>query len=140
MIPEMLIELDGLGLIKEDDTKTKKGFKVDKKKGEKKEEAEEKEEENADEPPGDGRKAKCIFIEKYPIPLMVVKSDGGYNYDTTDLAAIKHRLLNIKADRLIYVTDLGQREHFEMVFAAARKAGWLKDQKPQHMGFGVVLG
>ena len=69
------------------------------------------------------RKAKCIFIEKYPIPLIVVKSDGGFNYDTTDLAAIQHRLLTLKADRIVYVTDLGQREHFEMVFAVARKTG-----------------
>lgn len=60
----------------------------------------------------DGRKAKCIFIEKYPVPLMVVKSDGGYNYDTTDMAAIKYRLQTLKAQRIVIVTDLGQREHF----------------------------
>lgn len=57
----------------------------------------------------EGRKAKCIFIEKYPAPLIVVKTDGGYNYDTTDLACIKYRLLTLKADRIIYVTDSGQR-------------------------------
>lgn len=93
-----------------------------------------------EEEAGDERKAKCIFIEKYPIPLIVVKSDGGFNYDTTDLACIKHRLLNLKADRLVYVTDLGQREHFEMIFAAAKKTGWLQKQRVDHMGFGVVLG
>lgn len=71
---------------------------------------------------------------------MVVKSDGGYNYDTTDMAAIKYRLLTLKASRVVVITDLGQREHFEMIYAAARKAGWLKDQTVQHMGFGVVLG
>jgi arginyl-tRNA synthetase len=60
----------------------------------------------------DGKTAKCIFIEKYKFPLIVVKADGGYNYDTTDLAAIQHRLITLKADRIIYVTDLGQREHF----------------------------
>lgn len=44
--------------------------------------------------------------------MIVVKSDGGYNYDTTDLACIKHRLTTLKADRVVYITDAGQREHF----------------------------
>lgn len=128
----MLKELDALGLIVEDDTKTKKGAKVEK--------AVVEAEKPAEVEAGDGRKAKCIFIEKYPIPLMVVKSDGGYNYDTTDLACIKYRLQTLKADRIVYITDLGQREHFEMVIAAAKKAGWLTNQRAEHMGFGVVLG
>jgi arginyl-tRNA synthetase len=94
-----------------------------------------------EEAPGtEGRKAKCIFIEKYPIPLIVVKSDGGFNYDSTDLAAIQYRLKTINADRVIYITDLGQREHFEMIFAAAKKVGWLTNQRCEHMGFGVILG
>ena len=46
----------------------------------------------------------------------------------------------MKADRIIYITDSGQREHFEMVIAAARKAGWLATQRCEHMGFGVILG
>lgn len=46
----------------------------------------------------------------------------------------------MKADRIIYITDLGQREHFEMVFEAAKKAGWLTNQRVDHMGFGVILG
>jgi arginyl-tRNA synthetase len=91
-------------------------------------------------PGSEERKAKCIFIEKYQIPLIVVKSDGGYNYDSTDLAAIQYRLHTVKADRVIYITDSGQREHFEMVIAAARKAGWLTTQRCEHMGFGVILG
>ena len=70
---------------------------------------------------------------------MVVKSDGGYGYDTTDLAAIRYRLLDEKRQRVIVVTDLGQREHFEMIYAAARKVGWCTDQRTEHMGFGVVL-
>lgn len=93
-----------------------------------------------DLPGTEGRKAKCIFIEKYQIPLIVVKSDGGYNYDSTDLAAIQYRLHTVKADRVIYITDSGQREHFEMVIAAAKKAGWLTTQRCEHMGFGVILG
>jgi arginyl-tRNA synthetase len=72
--------------------------------------------------------------------LIVVKSDGGYNYDSTDIAAINFRLLTLKADRVIYITDSGQREHFEMVIAAAKKAGWLTTQRCEHMGFGVILG
>lgn len=86
------------------------------------------------------KKAKCVFVEKYPNPLIVVKSDGGYNYDTTDLACIKHRLLTLKAERIIYITDAGQREHFEMIVATAKKVGWLTNQRCEHMGFGVVLG
>lgn len=71
---------------------------------------------------------------------MIVKSDGGYGYDSTDMAAIKYRLQVLKGDRLIYITDSGQFPHFDMIFLAARKAGWLTDQTVEHMGFGVVLG
>lgn len=137
-------------MIVEDDTKTKKGMKEEKpkkggkeekKKEEKKDEEEdEKEEEEVVLPGTEGRKAKCIFIEKYAIPLIAVKSDGGYNYDSTDLAAINYRLHTVKADRIIYITDSGQREHFEMIIAAAKKAGWLTTQRCDHMGFGVILG
>ena len=63
------------------------------------------------------------------LPLMVQKSDGGYNYDTTDMAAIRHRILEEKADRIIYVTDAGQSQHFQMIFKAAEKAGYLDPKK-----------
>ena len=94
--------LDQLKMIVEDDTVTKKGMKADKKGGKKKgkevqemiEEAPEKEEEAQGQEGKEKKKAKCIFIEKYPIPLMVVKSDGGYGYDTTDLSAIRYRIVN----------------------------------------------
>jgi len=56
------------------------------------------------------------------------------------MACIQYRLHTLHADRIIYITDLGQREHFEMIFAAAKKAGWLTTQRVDHMGFGVVLG
>ena len=75
--------------------------------------------------------AKCIYLEGFknregePLPLMIQKSDGGYNYDTTDLAAIRHRIFVEKADRIIYVIDSGQSLHFQMIFAAAEKIGWL---------------
>lgn len=92
--------------------------------------------------------AKCIFLEGFKnregemLPLMVQKSDGGYNYDTTDMAAIRHRLFDEKADWLIYVTDAGQGTHFQMIFAAAEKAGYLDREKVRvdHVPFGLVLG
>ncbi len=92
--------------------------------------------------------AKCLFVEGYknregdPLPLMVQKSDGGYNYDTTDMAAIRHRTETVKADRIIYVTDLGQQQHFHMVFKAAEMAKWLDPAitRVDHVGFGLVLG
>jgi arginyl-tRNA synthetase len=40
--------------------------------------------------------AKCIFLENFKIPLMVQKSDGGFNYDSTDMAAIKYRIFEQK--------------------------------------------
>lgn len=92
--------------------------------------------------------AKCIFLEGFqnrngdPLPLMVQKSDGGYNYDTTDMAAIRQRTQIEKGDRLIYVTDAGQSQHFQMIFKAAEKAGYLDLQKVRvdHVPFGLVLG
>src|SRR3954447_22457990 len=69
------------------------------------------------------------------------KSDGGFTYDTTDLAAIRHRCLELDADELLYVVGAPQRIHFEMVFATARLAGWLTDDKTAtHVQFGSVLG
>jgi arginyl-tRNA synthetase len=85
--------------------------------------------------------ALCVFLEGWESPAIIRKTDGGYNYDTTDLAAVKHRVQVEKADRIIYVTDIRQHEHFEKVFAAARKAGWAPEQVSlEHVGFGMVLG
>ncbi|XP_078439002.1 arginine--tRNA ligase, cytoplasmic-like isoform X2 [Wolffia australiana] len=87
--------------------------------------------------------ARVIFIEGQPIPLIVVKSDGGYNYASTDLTAIRYRLREERAEWIIYVTDVGQQTHFDMVFSAARLAGWLPESsypKASHVGFGIVLG
>lgn len=92
--------------------------------------------------------AKCLYLEGFqnregePLPLMVQKSDGGYNYDTTDMAAIRHRIQDEKADRIIYVTDAGQSQHFQMIFKAAEKAGYLDPHKTRvdHVPFGLVLG
>ncbi|KAH9301197.1 hypothetical protein KI387_012780, partial [Taxus chinensis] len=90
--------------------------------------------------------AKVIFIEGQNIPLIVVKSDGGFNYASTDLTALRYRLNEEKAQWIIYVTDVGQSLHFEMFFSAAKRAGWLPidDDVPfpkvRHVGFGLVLG
>ncbi|KAG5285037.1 hypothetical protein AALO_G00033380 [Alosa alosa] len=85
---------------------------------------------------------KVVFAPGQSIPLTVVKSDGGYTYDTSDLAALYHRVFVEKADILIYVTDSGQGVHFQVVFAAARMIGWYdpKVTRVEHAGFGVVLG
>ncbi|MCK4753512.1 MAG: arginine--tRNA ligase [Planctomycetes bacterium] len=91
--------------------------------------------------------AICVFSEGFKnkegerLPLIVQKSDGAYLYATTDLAAIRYRVGELKADRIIYVTDARQSLHFEMVFAVARKAGWAKDNIDLvHVTFGSVLG
>jgi len=76
------------------------------------------------------------------IPLTVVKTGGGYTYDTSDLAALHYRVNEVKADTVIYVTDNGQELHFRQVFAAAQKANFYDPVKTriEHAGFGVVLG
>uniref|UniRef100_G3WRU8 Arginine--tRNA ligase, cytoplasmic n=2 Tax=Sarcophilus harrisii TaxID=9305 RepID=G3WRU8_SARHA len=88
----------------------------------------------------DGR--KIVFVPECSIPLTIVKSDGGYTYDTSDLAAIKQRLMEEKADMIIYVVDSGQALHFQTIFAAAQMIGWYdpKVTRVSHAGFGVVLG
>jgi arginyl-tRNA synthetase len=76
-----------------------------------------------------------------PVTLMVRKSDGGYGYDTTDLATIRYRIRDLKADRLLYVVDSRQALHFRLVFEAARRAGWLTEAVDvTHVAFGTVLG
>ncbi|MBN2377306.1 MAG: arginine--tRNA ligase [Sedimentisphaerales bacterium] len=91
--------------------------------------------------------AQCVFLEGFkskegePLPLIVQKSDGAFLYATTDLAAIRYRVGELKAERVIYVTDSRQKLHFEMVFAAAKKAGWVDDSVHlEHVPFGSVLG
>jgi arginyl-tRNA synthetase len=76
-----------------------------------------------------------------PVPLMLRKSDGGYGYATTDTAAIRYRLVDLKATRLIYVVGSEQAQHLQMVFAVARQAGWLTDQaSAEHAVIGLVTG
>ncbi|MFE9956529.1 arginine--tRNA ligase [Micromonospora sp. NPDC005299] len=91
--------------------------------------------------------AACVFPpgsvgrDGEPLPLIVRKSDGGYGYPATDLAAIRHRTGTLGATRLLYVVGLPQRRHFEMVYAAAAQAGWLAPPaRAEHVGFGSILG
>ncbi len=95
----------------------------------------------------DSQGALCVFDpdvtgpDGSPIPLMVRKSDGGYGYDTTDLATIRYRTNELKADRILYVVDSRQALHFRLIFSAARRAGWLTDDvEARHVPFGTVLG
>jgi len=92
--------------------------------------------------------AECVFLDQFltkegkPLPLIIQKSDGGYTYATTDLAALKQRVTEEKADRLIYVVDNGQSLHLEMVFSAGRLANLYKPEETDvsHVPFGLVLG
>ena len=80
-----------------------------------------------------------------PLPVIVQKSDGGFNYATTDLAAIRHRFAAAPggdgASRVIYVTDAGQASHFAAVFQVAGRAGWIPPgSSVEHVPFGLVQG
>jgi arginyl-tRNA synthetase len=95
--------------------------------------------------------AQCVFLEGVsgkegkPLPVIVQKSDGGFNYATTDLAAIRYRFAAPPAGdgarRVIYVTDAGQASHFAGVFQVARRAGWIPEEaRLEHVPFGLVQG
>jgi arginyl-tRNA synthetase len=76
-----------------------------------------------------------------PVPLMLRKSDGGYGYDSTDAAAIRYRLRELGANRLIYVVGSEQHQHLEMVFELARQAGWLTEgATAEHAVVGLMTG
>ncbi len=95
--------------------------------------------------------AKCVFLEGMtnkegkPFPLIIQKKDGGFNYATTDLAAIRYRFNKDpdgdNASRIIYVTDHGQANHFAGVFQVAKRAKWIPDNcQLDHVPFGLVQG
>ncbi len=76
-----------------------------------------------------------------PLPLILRKSDGGYGYGSTDVAAIRYRLRDLAVDRIIYVVGSEQSLHLAMVFAVARQAGWLTDrQSAEHAVVGLMTG
>ena len=91
--------------------------------------------------------AMCVFPEGFrnrdgePMPMIVIKRDGGFNYDTTDLAALRYRTHDLKATRLLYVVGVPQQLHFQMLFEVGREAGWLGERtRAEHVAFGSVLG
>jgi arginyl-tRNA synthetase len=103
--------------------------------------------------------ALCIFVEGFktregtPLPMILRKSDGGFLYSTTDLAALRHRIRELGAQHIVYVVGAAQKQHFEMLFAVARMAGWTnagtgtgdpgceaREVLLQHLGFGNMLG
>jgi arginyl-tRNA synthetase len=94
--------------------------------------------------------ATCVFPpgfktkEGEPLPFIIQKSDGAYLYATTDLAALRYRVDVLKADRIVYVTDARQIQHFQMLFKVAEMAGWNKRDgkivELVHVPFGSVLG
>ncbi len=90
--------------------------------------------------------ALCVFVDGFkrpdgePLPMLVQKADGGYLYHTTDLAALKHRTQNLKADRLIYLTDGRQIDHFKLLFAVGKLVGYVPEHSHlQHIVFGSIL-
>lgn len=91
--------------------------------------------------------AQVVFPEGFTgkdgqrLPMIVRKSDGGYLYATTDLAAAMYRVHELGAGRVVYVIGLPQRQHFEMFSAALRQFGWVGEQvRLDYVGFGSVLG
>ncbi|HET9894731.1 MAG TPA: arginine--tRNA ligase [Streptosporangiaceae bacterium] len=91
--------------------------------------------------------ALCLFPPGFtgrdgsPLPLILRKSDGGYGYDSTDMAAIRYRVRELRASRIIYVVGSEQAQHFAMIFAAASQAGWLPDSvRVEHAAIGMVTG
>jgi len=76
-----------------------------------------------------------------PLPVIIRKSDGGYNYSSTDLATVRYRVDKVNCDRAIYVVGSDQALHFRMIFAVAREAGWLPADKDfGHAQIGMVQG
>lgn len=91
--------------------------------------------------------ATVIFLDGFigpngnALPMIIQKKDGGYLYATTDLAAAKFRINTLHASRLIYLTDARQKQHFDMLFAALRKANWAPESiRLEHIFFGAILG
>lgn len=91
--------------------------------------------------------AQCVFLEEFknrdgePLPIIVKKSDGGFLYATSDLAAVRYRVQQLKADRVLYFVDARQALHFKQIFAVAKAAGLVEEQvELNHMPFGTMLG
>ncbi len=84
--------------------------------------------------------ATVVEVPGFESPLIIQKADGSYLYGTTDLAAIRFRVNQLHARRIVYLTDNRQIQHFQQVFWTARQAGWLDGAEPAHAFFGTMLG
>ncbi|MCW2811072.1 MAG: argS [Friedmanniella sp.] len=85
--------------------------------------------------------ALCVFSPGFNSPMIVRKSDGGFGYAATDLAAVRHRVRDLHAHRLIYVVGAPQAFHFDQVFTVARQVGFLPPEvSTEHVAFGQILG
>jgi arginyl-tRNA synthetase len=91
--------------------------------------------------------ARCVFLDEFKnkegetLPIIVQKSGGGFLYATSDLAAIRYRAQQLKANRVLYFVDQRQALHFSQVFALAHKAGLADDTVSlEHLGFGTMNG
>ena len=91
--------------------------------------------------------AMCVFLDGFtnkegkPLPMIIQKSDGGYNYATTDLAAIRYRVQEDQVQRVVYPVGAEQTNHFAQIFQVGKRAGWITDDVEfVHTPFGNVLG
>ena len=91
--------------------------------------------------------AQVVFLNEYqnkdgdPMGVIVQKSDGGFNYSTTDIACAKYRYENLGADRVLYFIDARQATHLQQAWTIVRKAGFVPESVPlEHEAFGVMLG
>ena len=148
LIPATLQDLASKGFITDENgaklvwvkrDKKKKAPKKSEKKG-KKSKTSEKEDTKKEEEEGNKKKGPPPGM--MDVPLMAQKSDGGYGYDSTDLCAVQYRLETMKCDDVLYCVDAGQSLHFDLIFGAAKMAGWADPAKHrlEHVKFGVVTG
>ncbi len=90
--------------------------------------------------------ALCVFLDEFKgkdgkvVPIIIRKSDGGYLYHSTDVAAVRYRIGTLQAERVLYIVDARQSLHFRQLFALARKAGYDRDATLEHHPFGMMLG
>ncbi len=91
--------------------------------------------------------AKVVYVEGFfnkegePLPMAVKKADGGFGYPATDLAAVQYRVKDLQADRVVYVVDSRQKDHFRQFFKIAADVGWLTSgAELVHVGFGTIMG
>jgi arginyl-tRNA synthetase len=87
----------------------------------------------------DSQGAVVVFVEGFDSPMIVQKKDGAFLYSTTDLATIQYRMKEWRPDAILYVVDHRQSEHFDKLFAVARRWGYEKVEL-EHIKFGTVMG